>query len=467
MRAAAASLGLVLMAGGALAQGAPTLPDPYGPPSRQWARPLDGHDWGTTAGIEIGPHGELWAIDRCGGAGCEGSRLPAVYLLDPKSGKALRGIGAGLFVLPHGLHVDRDGNVWVTDPAVSKDGTMGEQVVKMSPDGRVLMRLGLAGKSGGGSTMFHDPSDITTAPNGDIFVADGHGAVDPNLPPDTITRIIKFTPDGKFIKAWGSLGSGPGQFRNPHGLVFDSQGRLLVADRVNGRIQLFDQDGHYLTEWHDFGFPSGLYIDADDTLYAVDYNTEGRKGVWIGSAKTGKSVAFVPDDQAGEGVAVEADGTLYGATPHGVTRFLKKPAPAPAMLKQLATSADIQALIARAKATIKPGQTYVGQTIVALAPYDVSLDYRVLPVPPAIHEKQAELFYVIAGSGTLTVGGTLTDAKRTNAANLSGTAIQGGTDYALSQGDFYFVPEGVPHMWTPVGGPLIDMSLHLPRPVGN
>ena len=151
--------------------------------------------------------------------------------------------GGGLFVFPHGLHVDRDGNVWVTDAAVSKDGKKGEQVIKLSPDGKVLMRLGTAGVSGGGPSQFHDPGDITTAPNGDIFVADGHGTVAPNRPPDTITRIIKFTPDGKFVKAWGSLGSKPSQFRNPHALVFDAQGRLLVADRVNGRIQIFNQDG--------------------------------------------------------------------------------------------------------------------------------------------------------------------------------------------------------------------------------
>ena len=145
-----------------------------------------------------------------------------------------------------------DGNVWVTDAAVaSKAAHKGEQVIKLSPEGKVLMRLGTAGVSGGGPTHFHDPGDVITAPNGDIFVADGHGTVAPDLPPDTITRIIKFTPDGKFIKAWGSLGSGKSQFRNPHALVFDSQGRLLVADRVNGRIQVFDQDGKYLTEYRD------------------------------------------------------------------------------------------------------------------------------------------------------------------------------------------------------------------------
>jgi DNA-binding beta-propeller fold protein YncE len=301
-----------------------SLPDPYGPPQRHWATLPDGRPWGTSAGIEIGPKGEIWAIDRCAANSCDGSSLAAVHTIDPATGKAVRSIGAGLFAFPHGLHVDRDGDVWVTDPAVSKDGTKGEQVIKLSPDGRVLMRLGVAGASGGGPAHFHDPSDIVTAPNGDIFVADGHGTVAPDLPPDTITRVIKFKSDGTFVTQWGSLGSGPSQFRNPHALAFDSMGRLFVADRVNARIQIFDQNGKYLTEYRQFGSPSGLFIDGKDTLYAVDYNTEGHKGVFIGSAKTGVATGFVPDDEAGEGIALGADGALYGATPGGITRFLPK-----------------------------------------------------------------------------------------------------------------------------------------------
>ena len=307
----------------AAAMAAP-LPDPFGPPQRQWAKLPDGRPWGTSAGIEIGPHGEIWAIDRCAGNSCDGSALAAVHQIDPKTGRPIRSIGAGLFALPHGLHVDRDGNVWVTDAAVSKDKKKGEQVIRLSPEGKVLLRLGTAGVSGGGPAHFHDPGDVTTAPNGDIFVADGHGTVAPDLPPDTITRIIKFTPDGTFVRAWGSLGSNPSQFRNPHALVFDSQGRLLVADRVNGRIQLFDQDGKYLTEYRSFGAPSGLFITKDDTLYATDYNTDGKKGTWIGSARTGKVFGFVPDAEAGEGIALGNDGVLYAATPSGITRFLPK-----------------------------------------------------------------------------------------------------------------------------------------------
>jgi sugar lactone lactonase YvrE len=320
------ALALAALATAAAAQtAAPTaLPDPFGPPMRQWAKLADGKPWGTTAGIEIGPHGEIWAIDRCGGTSCDGSDLPAVHQIDPQTGRPMHSIGARLFALPHGLHVDKDGNIWVTDAAISKDKTKGEQVIKLSPDGKVLMRLGTAGVSGGGPGQFHDPGDVTTAPNGDIYVADGHGTVAPDLPPDTVTRILKFSPDGKFIKAWGSLGSRPGQFRNPHALVFDSKGRLLVADRVNGRIQIFDQNGKWLTEYRQFNHPSGLFITKDDTLYATDYNSEGQKGTTIGSAKTGKVFAFVPDAEAGEGIALGPNGVLYAATPSGVTRFFPK-----------------------------------------------------------------------------------------------------------------------------------------------
>ncbi|HUE63074.1 MAG TPA: peptidyl-alpha-hydroxyglycine alpha-amidating lyase family protein [Rhizomicrobium sp.] len=321
-----AAMAAPIAAWGQMPMPKPMPPDPFGPPERHWAHLPDGRTWGQSAGIEIGPHGEIWVIDRCAANSCDGSALPAVHQLDPKTGRPIRSIGAGLFAFPHGLHVDKDGNVWVTDAAVSKDKTKGEQVIKLSPDGKILMRLGTAGVSGGGPTHFHDPGDVVTAPNGDIFVADGHGTVAPDLPTDTITRIIKFSAGGKFIKAWGSLGSGKSQFRNPHALAFDSEGRLLVADRVNGRIQIFDQDGKWLTEYHGFNHPSGLYIDRSDTLYASDYNSDGQKGIYIGSARTGKLKYFVPDDQAGEGVALGPDGTLYAATPGGITRFLPKTA---------------------------------------------------------------------------------------------------------------------------------------------
>ena len=253
-----------LSAAGVLAQTAADsgqgLPNPYAAAVRNWATLPAERTWGSTAGIEIGPRNEVWAIDRCGVNSCEGSDLAPVHLLDLSTGKPVKSIGAGLFVFPHGLHVDRDGNIWVSDAQASKDGTKGNQVIKLSPDGKVLMRLGTAGVAGGGPDHFNEPSDVVTAPNGDIFVADGHSGQNPNAPPGYVTRIVRFSKDGKFIKEWGKVGSGPGEFKNPHALAIDSRGRLFVCDRGNVRVQIFDLDGKFLDQWTQFGSPSGLSL---------------------------------------------------------------------------------------------------------------------------------------------------------------------------------------------------------------
>jgi DNA-binding beta-propeller fold protein YncE len=326
---------LALHGAGAMAQGAPVsgLPDPFQAPEYQWGKPAGGGAWGSSAGIERGPHAQIWAIDRCGVNTCDGSDIAPINMLDTATGKPIRSIGAGLFVFPHGLYVDRAGNVWVTDAAVSKDGTKGVQVIELSPDGRVLMRLGTAGVRGDDAQHFHSPTDVVIASNGDIFVADGHAPIPPIIPASSVARIMKFSKDGKFIKQWGQPGSGPSEFNNPHALAIDSRGRLFVADRGNSRIQIFDLNGKFLAEWTQLGRPAGFYIDSKDTLYAIDADSNEtihpgwHKGVWIGSARTGKPSAFVPDDSAGEGVVVDASGSLYGAVnapPHGITRYAKR-----------------------------------------------------------------------------------------------------------------------------------------------
>jgi sugar lactone lactonase YvrE len=176
------------------------------------------------------------------------------------------------------------------------------------------------------------PRLLRTAPNGDIFVADGHGG-------ESNARIVKFSKDGKFIKTWGKKGSAPGEFDVPHGLAFDSQGRLFVADRSNGRIQIFDQDGKFLAEWKQFGRPSGIFIDANDVLYVADHTSTAKnnpgikRGIRVGSARDGSVKAFIPglgaepDTQSvGEGVAADAAGNVYMAETGGmnVRKFLRK-----------------------------------------------------------------------------------------------------------------------------------------------
>ena len=325
------ALGLVFFPFAALAQG---LTSPYGAPEHQWATPPAGAPetkWGSSAGIERGPHGEIWAIDRCGANSCDGSDKAPIVQLDTATGKAVKSIGAGLFVFPHGLHVDRGGNVWVTDGAISKDGSKGLTVTKLSPDGKVLQTLGVPGQRGDDESHFNSPSDVITAPNGDIFVTDGHAPIAPIIPAGLNMRVMKFDSQGKFIKQWGKAGAKAGEFSNPHALGLDNKGRLYLADRGNNRIQIFNQDGKLLNEWTQFGRPSGFYITGD-RLYAIDADsTEAihpgwKKGVWIGSISSAKAEAFVPDEQAGEGVVVAPDGNMFGAVnvvPRGITKYPK------------------------------------------------------------------------------------------------------------------------------------------------
>ena len=252
----------------------------------------------------------------CGGTSCADSGVAPILKFDP-AGKLVTSFGKGMFVRPHGLHVDHEGNIWATDDK-------GHQVFKLSPDGKVLLALGRAGVAGDGPDTFNSPSDVLVAPTGEIFIADGHGG-------NTNARVVKFSADGKFIKAWGRKGAGPGEFNVPHRLALDSNGRLFVADRSNNRIQIFDQEGKFLAEWKQFGRPSGIFIDRNDRFYVADsesnmtQNPGFRRGIRIGSAKDGKVTGFIPDPEpakegsgpgtgsAAEGVAADADGNVYGA----------------------------------------------------------------------------------------------------------------------------------------------------------
>ncbi|HEX2461106.1 MAG TPA: hypothetical protein VHJ58_13250, partial [Vicinamibacterales bacterium] len=174
------------------------LPNPNPKVVKNWAMLPDGRTWGSTAGVDIGPDGHVWAYDRCGANSCDGSNVAPILKFDKASGKVLASFGAGMFAFPHGLHVDRDGNVWVTDGQRSKDGTKGHQVFKFSPTGKVLLTLGKAGVAGTGADTFNEPNDVITAPNGDIFVSDGHSGQQDNPPPNTNARIVKFAKDGKY-----------------------------------------------------------------------------------------------------------------------------------------------------------------------------------------------------------------------------------------------------------------------------
>lgn len=293
-----------------------TQPNPYRTVS-DWAKLPEGRTWGSTAGVDVDSHDHIWVAERCGANSCAGSNLSPILEFDT-SGKLLKSFGAGMFVFPHGIYADKDGNVWVTD-GQGKDGK-GHQVFKFSPDGKVLLTLGKAGVPGNGPDTFNMPSDVVVAPNGDIFVADGHGG-------ESNSRIVKFSKDGKFIKAWGKKGTGPGEFDIPHALAFDSKGRLFVGDRNNNRIEIFDQDGNFIDQWRQFSRPSGIFIDKHDVIYVADSESNSvrpnpgfKRGMRVGSAKDGTVTAFIPDPvevatttSAAEGVAVDSKGAIYGA----------------------------------------------------------------------------------------------------------------------------------------------------------
>ena len=300
----------------------------------------EGRTIGSTPAIDIDRDGSsVWVFERCGASDCLASSLAPLIKFD-SSGKFVKALGAGMFVYPHGIFMDKDGSVWVTDGRSATPEELqkfpnakgkGHTVVKLSQEGKVLMTLGKPGVAGTGPDTFNQPTDIIIAPNGNIFVTDGHGG-------DSNARIVKFTKDGKFMKTWGKKGSGPGEFDTPHSLAFDSKGRLFVADRGNSRIQIFDQDGTFLDQWKQFSRTGGLYIDRHDILYASDTqsnektNPGWQRGVRIGSVKDATVTAFIPDPRAsttGEGVesvAADAQGNVYAGLNDGATviKYVKK-----------------------------------------------------------------------------------------------------------------------------------------------
>ncbi|HAW89435.1 MAG TPA: hypothetical protein DCX61_02055, partial [Gemmatimonadetes bacterium] len=306
------------------------LPNPNPTVIEDWGKLPNGREWGSTAGADIGPDGHVWAYDRCGGGldgGCDTNLVDPIVKYHKDTGELLAAFGAGVFVTPHGLHVADDGNVWATDFAGNADGTKGHQVHKFSPTGELLMSLGTAGQPGSGPGQLNQPNDVITTPEGIIFVADGHSGQSARPGPGSTGRILKYTAEGEFLMEWGEIGIGPGEFRTPHALELDSRGRLFVADRGNHRIQIFDQNGNYLDSYYQFSRISGLFMTDDDMLYAIDSETSGGNhpgwatGIRIGSAHADVVTAFIPGhayqerpwNTAGEGVAVDADGNVYGA----------------------------------------------------------------------------------------------------------------------------------------------------------
>ncbi len=303
-----------------------------------WAKLPGDRPWGAVGGLKMDPDGKhLWAIVRCTpdapyGYECLDSKLDSVLKFD-MDGNVVASFGGGLIIWPHGMDVDADGNVWVADsvaPDRTPEGNRGQQVIKFSPTGKVLMHLGTPGKVGNDHTHFNAPSDVAVLPNGDILVGDGH-AVDGN------NRIVKYSPDGNYLMEWGKTGYGPGEFRGVHDMAIDSRGRVFVADRANNRIEVFDDQGKHLASWQQFGRPSGIYFGPGDKIYVADSSSNNRDnpgfhiGIRIGDANTGWVESFIRwpwsdptkfNGAAAESVAVDNEGNVYGGEPF--QRVLRK-----------------------------------------------------------------------------------------------------------------------------------------------
>jgi len=296
-------------------------PNPYRSIAN-WVHMPEGRTFGSTSGVWVDQAGTgVWVAERCGANSCAASDLAPILHFDA-SGRLLKAFGAGMFAFPHGIFVDQEGNIWATD-APFRGGPLngkGHAVYKFSPEGKLLLTLGKPGMPGDALDQFNMPSAVVVAPNGDIFVGDGHGG-------DSNARIVKFDKNGKFIKTWGHKGSGPGEIDNPHTLAMDSRGRLFEGDRQNNRIQIFDQDGNLLDEWRQFSRPSGIYIQGD-AIYVADSESESvsknhdgwKRGMRVGRLSDGMVTAFIPDpvetsktSSAAEGVTVDTAGNIYGA----------------------------------------------------------------------------------------------------------------------------------------------------------
>lgn len=305
---------------------------------------IQGRTIGVASGFKMDPDGKhLWIIDRCGANGCADSDLDPIMQVT-LDGKLVKSFGKGQIGFPHGLFVDQQGNVWITDGAPEGDARaaasarrhIGHTVMKFSSDGKLLLTIGTPGVPGADETHMNGPTGVVVQDDGTVWVTDGHGG--PSVGPfkDNMytsrggnNRLVEFSAQGKFIKQWGggkgSEGSNPLQFNDPHGIELDPvTGNMYVADRGNQRIQVIDKRGNFITRWTQFGKPSAIAIDNKGHIYVADgmsnehWNPGWERGIRVGDLKNGWVKAFIPDDNtpAGGGagtefLGVDPDGNIY------------------------------------------------------------------------------------------------------------------------------------------------------------
>ena len=294
------------------------LPDPYRA-DRGFFKLPPGRAMGSSSAVAVDSRGHVWVVDRCGKNDCAGSDLDPVMEFDAR-GNFIKAFGRGLFNFPHNLYIDAHDHLWVTDNRAG--GGKGADILVFDTSGQLLRTLGKPGVSAEGPDTFETPNAVVIASDGTIFVADGHE------PHKGAARIVVLAPDGRFLRQWGEHGSGPGEMDVPHAIALDSRGRLFVGDRWNNRVDIFDQKGDLLATWTQFSRPSGLYIDRNDVLYVSDsesrtpvgygHHPGWKRGVRIGSARTGKLTAFIPDDFPTPDKVATSGGEGLWADPHGV-----------------------------------------------------------------------------------------------------------------------------------------------------
>lgn len=208
-----------------------------------WPELPQGWHLGNTMSVDVDSQNNVYVLNK--------SRHPVICFTS--EGNFIRSWGEGLIVAPHGLEVDAEDNVWVTD-------IENHIVVKFNLQGRVVMVLGRIGTPAEDEWSFNMPTDVAFGPEGEIYVTDGYGN----------SRIVKFSKEGDYLLAWGKKGDGPGEFSSPHTLFVDSQGRVYVGDRENHRVQIFDANGRFLSQWNQVGTPFGLVQSSAGEVYMVD-----------------------------------------------------------------------------------------------------------------------------------------------------------------------------------------------------
>ncbi|MBI5774255.1 MAG: 6-bladed beta-propeller [Verrucomicrobia bacterium] len=304
--------------------------DPRHEVVRDWPVLPKGHALGQCVGVGADSRNNVFVFHRSGREWStpfprEPIAAPTVSVIEGLSGKLLAAWGAGEFVMPHGLTLDHENNVWLTD--VGR-----HQVFKFTHGGKLLLTLGERGKPGADTTHFNLPTDVAVRPDGSFYVSDGYKN----------TRVVKFSAAGRYEFEWGDKGAAPGQFNLPHGVAVDARGRVIVCDRSNARLQVFDAKGAFLAEWKglQIGRPYGVSVGADGHIFAIDggdqqkkisdrskvveFDAEGRVVDSFGSfgAEPGEF-------QLGHDIAVARDGAVYVAEGQGrrVQKFIPKPSP--------------------------------------------------------------------------------------------------------------------------------------------